>query len=84
LEKIKGKSMEEVQIMNLPVPAPLTVGFGADSEWLPMIDVLMMLTQKSRARTTEDFKELLEGTAWKLDGRTQLRGASSVIRAHRV
>ncbi|KZO89654.1 S-adenosyl-L-methionine-dependent methyltransferase [Calocera viscosa TUFC12733] len=83
-KKIKGKSMREVQKLSLPVPMPLNVGFGAGAEYVSNIDVLMMLLLNSRARTTEDFKELLESTSWRLEGSTQLRGASSVLRAYRV
>jgi len=83
-EKIKGKNMEQVQSLNLSVPTPLNVGYGAGAGLVPELDVLMMLLLNSRARTTEDFKELLESTSWRLQGQTQLRGASSILRAHRV
>ncbi|KZT57859.1 S-adenosyl-L-methionine-dependent methyltransferase [Calocera cornea HHB12733] len=83
-EQIKGKGMKEVQALNLPTPIPLNAGFGAGSEYVADMDNLMLLLFNSRARTTEDFKELLETTSWRLEGSTQLRGASSMLRAYRV
>ncbi|EJU00008.1 S-adenosyl-L-methionine-dependent methyltransferase [Dacryopinax primogenitus] len=83
-DRINGKTMEEVQRMDLPVPLPLDVGFGAGEQYVSELDILMLLLFNSRARTAEDFRELLESTSWKLESRTRLRGASSLLRACRV